>query len=102
MASSKERLRWERQFSAVTERMNRQRDMLSRAMAMMTEANAALLEIGTGDDLGPDQSNETVEYLRQRAREATARIADPSAALPGAVAESDQQYDDDMKEATDG
>lgn len=102
MASSKERMRWSRLFDAVTERMNRQRVMLTRAMAMLTEANAALLEIGTGDDLGPDQSNETVEYLRQRAREATARIAEPSAAFPAVVAESDQQYDDDMKEASDG
>lgn len=102
MASSKERLRWDQMFSAQTKRMERQREALTRAMLLLTEANAALFEIATGDDLEPDQNNETVQYLRERAQTAIERMTAMSVSVEEETRESDQQFTDDMKEATDG
>jgi hypothetical protein len=98
MASSKERLRWDKMFSAQTERMKRQRDMLTRAMVIITESTAALLEIA---NMEVDEDRPSDSAPQDRAQEAIERIAEASAALPGSVAESDQQYEQDMKEATD-
>lgn len=97
MASSKERLRWDRMFGAQTTRMNRQRDMLTRAMALLTEANAALLEIANEPDVDLGGDN-----MRNRAQAAIARMAEMSASVGTAVEESDRQFDADMKEARDG
>ena len=102
MASTKERQRWDAMFNAQARRMERQRDALTRLLALNTEFSAALMEIAEGDDLGPDQSNETVEYLRNRAREAVARVAQPATATARAVEESDRQFEQEMEAAQDG
>lgn len=104
MASSKERQRWERQFDAVTARMNRQRDMLSRAMALQIEASAALFEIAeiSKESHRIHEWEDAAARASARAREAIERMAEMSAGIAPAVEESDRQFDADMKEATDG
>lgn len=80
MASIKERARWEHWFSKVEERMQRQKDSLSRVVLLLTEAIAALEEVA--DD------NTDPEYARTRAKEALEKIKSPAAAVAVSEAES--------------
>lgn len=100
MASGKERLRWERMFDAQTDRLTRQRESLTRAMALLTEANAALLEIANSEEGWPARLGDPPGHVR-RAQEAIARMAEMSVAVGAEVEESDRQFEADMKEATD-
>lgn len=105
MASSKERLRWERQFDAITRRMDRQRDSLTRLMVLLTEANAALFEIeAVGKEIHDDAGEWEAAAGRAsaRAREAIERMAEMAAAVGAAVEESDQQFRADMEEVDNG
>ena len=64
MASSKERLRWERMHADLTARNERQYAAITRLSVMMIEARAALEEIAS------DEAHEEYEGDQARARRA--------------------------------
>jgi hypothetical protein len=84
MASVKERAKWERWFDAVTERMERQKQSLTRVVLLFTEAMAALEEIAADD---PDGEIPASDY-RERAQKALQKIKAPAAAAAVEGAES--------------
>lgn len=102
MASTKERLRWDRMFSAQAKRMERQREGLTRAMLLLTEANAALFEIANMDDPVDDDMSRVFHTAVERAREAIERMTAMSVSVAEETEESDRLFDKEMKEATDG
>lgn len=66
MVSGKERLRLERMFDKMRERMDRQKKIIDRLTLVQIEQSAALLEIANGD---------LVESgMRRRAQEAVATV----------------------------
>jgi hypothetical protein len=81
MASRNERARWERWFDQVTERMDRQKKIITRLVGISTEAIAALEEIAD------DEAAEGYIGDRERAKQALTRIK-TSAAAP-ALQEAD-------------
>lgn len=89
MASIKERAKWERWFDAVTERMERQKNSLTRVVLLLTEAMAALEEIADMDDHGDEYTLAAIT----RAQEALEKIKSPAAAaaVEGAESEQDQE-----------
>jgi hypothetical protein len=66
--------RWNKMWEAQTARMERQKEALTRMAHMTTESVAALTEIAECDDINPDEHNETVVYLKDRAKQALAVI----------------------------
>lgn len=79
MPSKNERARWERWHEQVTERMDRQKDIIARLVGISTEAVAALEEIAASDS--------ELHGMRTRAREALDRIKGSAAA--GTVQEAE-------------
>lgn len=74
MASSKQRLKWERWYDDVTARMNRQSKSITRLVLITTESQAALEQIANDPDI------KSVKAARTRAAEALERIKDLAAA----------------------
>lgn len=91
MASSKERLRWEKWFSDVTARLERQKKSITRLVAANLEFSAALLEISHMPEYVDNEPNPAV----QRAQEALARVAEPAAA---AAAEAEELLAEEEEE----
>ena len=82
MPSRNERERWERAWGQMVERMERQKQALTRLVLVNTETVAALEEIVDGDD-GP----RTIAQARRRAQEALDRIGAAAAAAEESVEE---------------
>ncbi len=87
MASIKERERWERWYDAVDDRLNRQRETITRLVLLLTESVAALEEIAAMDGSVPDGQTTPLEWAQERARLALDRIKEPAAATQDSAEE---------------
>lgn len=85
MVSSKERLRLERMFDSMKQRMDRQKASLDRMAASHIELTAALFEIAESDLIESG--------MRARARRALESVAAQSAATLVEQGESDESGD---------
>lgn len=76
MASRNERARWERWYDSVTKRMETQKDIITRLVALLTEARAALEEIAAYEYA----DNDDLYTARHRAQESLDRMNASAAA----------------------
>jgi hypothetical protein len=101
MVSSKERIRIERQFDVMQERMNRQKESITRLLLANTEMSAALMEIADMDGSAPDGQTTPQEYAQERARRAIATVSRMAAATIPAEGESTGKQDPTTDEEKD-
>lgn len=82
MASSKERLRWERWYDSVMDRFRRQGQTIERLVFIVMESRAALEEIkAMGDEARMEgTASKVAARAVERAAVAIERINDPAAA----------------------
>jgi hypothetical protein len=100
MVSSKERIRIERQFDAIQQRMDRQKESITRLLLANTEMSAALMEIVDMGERG-DPGLLPIAPAVERARSAINSAARMAAATIPAEGESTGKQDPTTDEEKD-
>jgi hypothetical protein len=94
MASSKERLRWERWHTEVTARMENQKKSIARLVAINTELMAACLEIADMEEPVGMEDDDRGPLMRKRAQLALDRIKEAAASTDGTEESADDPIED--------